>query len=1385
MSLQPETSNTGAVSALKGYRAQFIYSLGRILTHQQGEATFQPEGKFEDLDIYNEEGKVIEVIQVKNLGKTLTLSDIITQNSRSFLRRAIETHTKGGSPKITLVSFGAVNDDVKELANSEFSNNLKVKLSRFGLKDEQIKILQQYFTFEIVNEDTLTTKIIRILDELNIYIDTKISLDLLVYWIYNSAAGQRTIERNTLQGQLVAIGKFQGDRASFNNNFGTLIRPLTVNDQTLDIKKLQVDFYQGIAATYSHILAGIDIVRPDKLALIDQRFRESNTVFVHGASGEGKSTIAYRYLHDYCEENATFVLIVPADLAVIFEIVNTLEAIAARTMFPVTIYIDAAPGNTDWITVLKELGTKKNLNFLITIREEDWNSIQIDDKFTYAEVELALEKVEAERIYKSLNEFDIDLRFTDFQDAWDIFGESGPLLEFVYLITQGESLPAKLKSQVNRIVTDSSVLGKDKIRLLRFVVLADCFHARVRYQDIAHYLNLDNIFQLTELLEKEYLLKLSDGKLFITGLHPVRSHLLREFLFDHEIHDESEFVLESLHFLDPSTIFSFLRHAFRYADLNPRRLLIKLHGIKINTWIFYNAVLKSLVWKGVSDFVNQNREVLLHALTQFGRGWIAVVDIDIAKAMEGEDIASIHSLLSEEQRVAAKEINSKLTGSEDIFQHCVAWINTIGKMSFDPVTEEEFQGLATFVFWVERLKLGNIDISLSKESIEVGFRKHTLDVLSRTIHAFKTHKGLNSLCEIAMKLFLDRFYRTHNVVSLDENGGEVLCKYFFNMLDAQDYRGSDNLIHSRSIHIINQLRFVYPDKESYGTDGHGHKFSFLPGIHDESHKRIPRRSLPLDYLVEINSIFINLFDYDNRLATWTEYVERVMERRAIQVEVLERSINAFVQYHRKRNYGSLINFVNHFRDILNPTLEKKPMPLFPKVILDQWGLSGEGSRDRNMPFNSDSKKYDQRKALSLLRYETYRKSYQEYDASVTNYLWQSAVVLTRLILERTGQNPEGTTDYSRASLVANLYKAYEKVDEFHQIFREHFVKFVKQQLLDEIENKERACISVICFIYRHFIYSTSYLPGNIVKTAQNHLEQAHDSFFQKVNSGFKTLGKELNSSFTIQWDSQEKRVIVLARNDSSMNIYCSLEHIYNIFHTILDKLDATSIKYAVLSKHYESIFVVPMVGVNSVNGKWYEFKLHNLIDKEFQELEQFNLIASDIPETIRLQYNIQSWNAHLPDFEKLDSMLGCITTASQLAYHFVQFTRFSDVELDERGEKVLDGYLPRVVRTFQENLQKGLDLFNYFQEGCDNNSFTFRNAEEKDEFEVLLLTTRINFFPSDGDAEQGGIQFEIGAIQMEQWVPRLQTLSNNIGLVYLVLSDKVIANHLQSTSAQS
>lgn len=1370
-------NNLGAINALTGYRAQFVYSLNRILGHNPDEATFQPEGKFEDLDIYNKEGKVIEIIQVKNLSKTLTLSDIVSQKSSSFLKRALEAHKNGHSPKITLVSFGQLNDDVKGLTEGRLSKILSDKLKEFGLTEDQNETIRKHFRYEIVNEDTLIRDTKLKIQDLKIFVDTKVSLDLLVYWLYNAAINQRVIGLKTLHEQLTVVGKFQSDRVGFHNTFGTLIRPLADESETYDVKKLQSDFYQGISATYAHILTGIDVVRREKLEQISQAFKTSNTLFIHGASGQGKSTLAYRYLHDYCTSSTAFILTLPPDVATLYEIINTLHAISANIDFPITLYIDIIPGHTDWITVLQELGIKKNLNFLLTVREEDWNSIHIDDKFTYSEIELGLDQEEAELIYEALNKFNLDLQFTDFQDAWGLFGGSGPLLEFVYLVTQGESLPAKLKSQIDRIIDESTEISKNKIKLLRIVVLADCFNARVLYKEIAIHLKLDNISRLTELLEREYLIKLSDGKSFLTGLHPVRSRLLKELLFDPELHDESALVIESLHFIDPSTTYSFLRSAFRYSKINVSQLITQLQTVNVRSWVYYNAILKSLVWMGISDFIELNKEILNRAVGHFGRGWVAVVNVDISKALEDNEFTTIHSLFSEAQQKVAREINAQLKGSQDIYAHCISWLRTVKEIAIDPVSEEDFRGFASFIFWTDKLGVSTIDISISKQSILDGFKKHTLDALCRALFALELNAQLRSSHQDTLQIFLDRFFVTHNVIALNDTNNEIVCQYFFNILKSQNNYDTGNFIHDRSIQIINQLRLAFPNKDTYGTDGYGHKFSFIPNMHDDSYKRIPKSNLPLDYLVEVNSIFINLFDYGTRLSTWAEYVNLVIERRVIQIDIMEESISSFAGYHKKKNYDSLNDFAKRFWSTLRPRLEEKPMPSFPKLILDEWGLTGEGKRADLNGLNANNDKFVQRSTLSLKRFEAFRTSYQEYDNAISNYLWQSTAQITNEIRKRTNQKTEESNDYARVSLVGNLFKAYEIIEEFQEQFNLHFKKFVKPQILQDIETKEKSYIAALCFIYRHFLHSTSFISGNLLKSAHGHISQARLSFIEKVTNDFKSLAKELDCAFDVEWGESDRRAIVFVRNESSMKMYSAIERVYNLFFRVLGKPDPTSVRYGVLSKYFKSIFVIPLAGINSVNGKWYEFKFYKLLDSEFQELAQFNLIPQDIPDDVISKYEIQSWNKRLPEFEKLDRIVGCAATAHQLAFHFVQFMQFSGVESNPRGEQVLEPYLSNVASKFQENVQEALDLFGYFVESCNEEKYTFESETFKFEFFDFLLSTHKLFSPSDESVPKADGQRVISTNEMKDWIPRLEQLSTNMGVIYMVLSDSIIANY--------
>jgi hypothetical protein len=127
-------SNSGATSALRGYRLQFLYILNEMLTSGNSELSFAPEDE-EDLSIYKD-GERIRIIQVKAYSNNLTLSKLATveesksDNSKkpkdSFFRRVhgYLKNVDGIQPAIEVASFGNIGRELG-IAWNKNSTNLK------------------------------------------------------------------------------------------------------------------------------------------------------------------------------------------------------------------------------------------------------------------------------------------------------------------------------------------------------------------------------------------------------------------------------------------------------------------------------------------------------------------------------------------------------------------------------------------------------------------------------------------------------------------------------------------------------------------------------------------------------------------------------------------------------------------------------------------------------------------------------------------------------------------------------------------------------------------------------------------------------------------------------------------------------------------------------------------------------------------------------------------------------------------------------------------------------------------------------------------------------------------------------------------------------------
>jgi hypothetical protein len=112
---------SGAQAAFRGYYSQTLYILHRVLSGSN-DFVFQPE-KEEDLAIFDNDGDLIEVVQVKDYSAPLTLSDL----GKDFFTRC-RNYIESNTP-VRIVSFGKVGPELKNA------------LQENGAKDSVIKKL--------------------------------------------------------------------------------------------------------------------------------------------------------------------------------------------------------------------------------------------------------------------------------------------------------------------------------------------------------------------------------------------------------------------------------------------------------------------------------------------------------------------------------------------------------------------------------------------------------------------------------------------------------------------------------------------------------------------------------------------------------------------------------------------------------------------------------------------------------------------------------------------------------------------------------------------------------------------------------------------------------------------------------------------------------------------------------------------------------------------------------------------------------------------------------------------------------------------------------------------------------------------------------------------
>lgn len=1087
-------SNSGAKAALKGYRLQTIYILHEILLSKGSELIFQPEGN-EDLAVYQGK-KLVRAIQIKAYSAPLVLSNFIEADKKdTFIHRACKLLNADESPKVEVISFGIIGNEIASAwstsdKNKETNQNkIRQKLDNLQIPSSSVDNLFKKLVWLSAVEDELHQNISKCLSQTMTSGSIEHALSLLTSWLYVASEQKTKITHEALLEKIHSIGQYFAEREAHHQEWFKSITPLEENN-VIEKQKLENEFYQGVSTRFSHIQANLDIHRKDQLTEIDNHFKTSQTVIVHGASGQGKTSLAYRYFYQYIPETwrlqINFIENRTHAQTIALAIADQL-AVFSATLY---LYIDVTPRDSDWTALVKALLDKPNIKVLVTIREEDLarQNISNDQVGSPALVQLKFSQEDAKYIYLNLLDKGVTNPYPSFEQAWLGFGGNGSLLEYIFFLTQTESLKERLSFQVMRLRAEvrEGKLEASAIKLLSASAVATSYEARVNIPLLVKAIQLRDPKGTFSLFEDEYLIRRSDDNIHIEALHPIRSKLLTDVLVDPAFCPWVDSALCVMPSLPEADLETFLLYSFVEKPNEFQDLFDSLKKLNIETWGASAGIGRALLWFGIRNHVSENKVVINSARSLAGNdGASLLLQTDIGEAMETNSAEELINLLGKENPSVTRnalELRKKISSSLTVYKYISEWLARLPKELAIPHSYSNWSGMGEVLLWMGRLGIANkldvswllnVDINTVFEDIE--------PLADLTIGLFHYFPDLyRSFIEKNKLEIVTLFQKSTQTVWLDNQHNNPTAHYIIPNYYLDSANSATPDLNKMSCNKAIILRKLFPDQEKYGTQGYGHQNILMELPIDESHKNIIHSAIPLSQFVSINSTWANYIDYAFRPNDWREYVNNILNVREQIVIGLTNLNKTLVTYFKKNKSQALIGIGKIEPDYWE-SLAKINWQLtkLPRLAVDPWGITSEGTlSEKNESTNITTNFLSMQEGS-----KNFRKSLNDYIHSMSNFFSQSHFIL--IFNGLIGRLPKVQHDeyykkaedlghpYSEHNIhlsCVNLNDAQKNLEIFQQEFRVMFHEIIPYQKLSQIEKKEKEKISKAWALWYQFAH---------------------------------------------------------------------------------------------------------------------------------------------------------------------------------------------------------------------------------------------------------------------------------------------------------------------------
>ena len=991
-------SDIGAQAAWKGFSSQTSYIAYRLLADENG-YEYYPED-IEDL-VIKKNGSVVEAVQVKNVSSDLTLSSLASaktsKSGEGFFNRMCSLHAIDNSfSGIKIVYFGKLGTELQEVANDNeevkmiLANRLKEK---HKLSSEDATWLIDSLKFEKVSLDELEENL---KEQIGSYVPVmpapELAQDLLVQYIsrLSNSKGYTTLAmwKDKIHEIGVSISAIDGFYKEYNKSL-VCLSELKLNTSQ---EQLQKEFSQGVSVHPSHIRSGVDVKRDYWLKKIQFAIEKNGVAVIKGVSGQGKSALCYRYLLDTYPEGCVFCVRTIATETQAQNLVAALDGLGKHNK-NLIIYIDVQPGEILWAFLIQELQTRGlEIPVLVSIRDEDYNATPLNGKaIKFDVVELVLSKEEAEDIYSIFTSEIPHPIYRTFEEAWIAFGGGGPLIEFVYLLSNNQTLTARLHYQIDALIKEK--VSDDWLELLQLVCYAGRLGANVDFLSAKKEIHCSTMHSAIQRLKDEYLIRVIDENK-IEALHPVRAQIVFDSICLQTGKTAKDIVFKTIPCVESKNIRIILMDYFSHRPGNLEDLH-QLSQCTFTDWIGFASAIKTMLWLDAKSYVDRNMAAIQDLIKKRGKGWLCFLPLDFSGVYcSNEIIANTMKELSifkdkEALQRAIDETKNSLTSLTIDYHATDYFVKNCRHPSLLPKTDEDRSSFGYALFWMSKRDC-EVHMRIDSNEIAQCICSGELQAAADVVRGLFEHTVFSTAYRIALDRLVNKLISEMNVISLTETENEIICKFIppFENEGAIPEK-TKNLNQYWRIKMLDILKQAYPQKEYIDIELLGVDLLDDLGIEPLDYKlRMHKDRRYNTWVSEVNGWVKIRIDFAQRPESWGQYVAEIDEIRADVNELVGQTIKLIDDIYKKGRFTKerwerIEEQINVFR---RHTFADNHLPV---SAVDPYCIYSEGKN--NIPA---SEYFPMRQLPSVERYKRFRKYFNELYSSLDSFYNQFAEVLS-------------------------------------------------------------------------------------------------------------------------------------------------------------------------------------------------------------------------------------------------------------------------------------------------------------------------------------------------------------------------------------------------------